>query len=332
MKIRWLSENFSKSSKEEIERFIIDCKSNIKHVKEIIPFFMDSCEYLEHFKEYFNLELDEENGITPVFYVRDAKVMEYVILNGGNVQHRLKDGDDVLFHRMCDLKNIKLFEILTKHGLDINRRCNGDSLLTCYMKSYIHVETRLLRAMVRCGYNIHDDYSSVNYCLENDIESSLTRLVMAGADWKGLVNPHDIFEGVFCKIIRHIDKDMDNMVNNTIDDALKTKLRLGDDNIKPFKSSGTNFYDLPHVQILDAFHVFLYGSYAETHPLYSPTEKDMGMLEKLQLDQEDGDYYEKKLQNKLKQASIIFQCSVIGRELAQESYESCESSSKKIKI
>ncbi len=331
MKSRWLSGNFSKSSKEEIEQFIIDCKRNIEHVKEIIPFFMGSCEYLEYFKEYFNLELDDD-GMTSVFYVTNAKAMEYVILNGGNIQHRLKDGDDVLFYSMCDLENIKLIEILTKHGLDINRRCNGDSLLTHYMKSYFYVETEILRTMVRCGYNIHDDYGSVDYCLENDKESCLTRLVMLGADWKGLVHPFAIFEQVFYKIIRRIDKDMDNMVNNTVDDALKAKLRLQDSNIKPFKSSGTNFYDLPHVQLLDAFHVFLYGSYAETHPLYNATEKDMGMIEKLALNQEHGEYYEKKLQNKLKQASIIFQCSAIGRELAQESYEACESSSKKIKI
>lgn len=332
MKICWLSENFSKRSKEEIERFIIDCKSNIEHVKEIMPFFIShGYEYLEHFIEYFNLELDKD-GTTSIFCVDDAKTLEYIILNGGNVRHYLKDGNNVLFHHVCEYGDMKLIETLTKYGVDINDRCNGDSLLTGFLRTHIDVDAEDFCLLIRSGYDLHTDYSSVDYCLKECRDSVLVMLITAGADWRRLRISYRKFNKIFKKIIRQIDEDMDNMVNNTVNDVLKTKLRLQDNNVKPFKSSGTNFYDLPHVQLLDAFHVFMYGSYAETHPLYNTTEKDLGMLEKLDLDQVDYGYYEKKLQTKLKQASIIFQCSAIGRELAQESYEACESSSKRLKI
>lgn len=134
------------------------------------------------------------------------------------------------------------------------------------------------------------------------------------------------------ELIAHVDTVTSALHKNKLDISLNYLVRIPDDeyNLKAFDPEGFLFFKVPLYQLLDAFHVFLYGSYAETHPLYEQTKNQVGYLTHFKLDKEqvELELFE-VLKDRLKMHNFILYHSAVGHEIA---VEDCESASKKIKI
>lgn len=301
----------------------------------------DRIDVLENMEFDVNMKL--KDGETCLFFAKTVRMFLYLLHRGADVLHTNNDGELCLNIFMQDIDDDKIIAEILKHclklGVDINHvnRFGRNILWDFMMRAEAKTESFLLLSQNGVKVDQRDDkgYCITSYFLQEfaDLKNCdvFMWIILAGADWRpcsALVRGHCCYY-ICYSMCCYITEETNKIIDNTYDEHLERKTAMQENNLVDFKNYGTNFFTLPYIQILDALHMLLYGTYKSTHPLYNETKIEGFLDDVEEADKEACENDLKYLQHRLYLQMCALKKSKLGQETKNRDYESVQ---KKLKI